>query len=315
MIDVLITGGTGFIGQSLAKKLIGDSKYNLRFFSRRSVGLPNEFFGDISNVQSIKKALSGVEVVIHLAALTPDLKKKTNKNSDGFHKINHQGVRNLAQCAAEAGVKRFIFLSSIKVNGESTENRAPFLPFQADPKDMYGQSKFEAEQLLFDLAVETQMEIVIIRPPLVYGEGVKGNFASLVEVVRRGIPLPFGLLHSNRRSMVSVYNLVDLIINCISNSRAASQIFLVSDDEDLSTAGLLVHLASAMGKRLWLLPVPIWLFLIIGKLTGRSSMVDRLVGSLQVDIQHTKDLLDWEPPFSVSESIKLTLESTFADKE
>jgi UDP-glucose 4-epimerase len=153
------------------------------------------------------------------------------------------------------------------------------------------------------------MEVVIIRPPLVYGAGAKANFAALLKLVKKGLPLPFGLVKFNRRSMVSVYNLVDLIIACISNPKAANQVFLVSDDDDLSTAELIKHMAIAVGRAPRLLPLPVWCFKLVGRLIGKAPMVDRLVGSLQVNISHTKDTLGWKPPYTVSESMKLTVQS------
>ena len=204
-------------------------------------------------------------------------------------------------------MKRFIFISSIKVNGEST---APGQPFTTEvkqpPQDPYAISKYEAEQGLRALAEHTAMEIVIIRPPLVYGPGVKANFASLVNIVAKGLPLPLGAIH-NQRSMVYVGNLIDLVVNCISNPKAANNTFLVSDDDDLSTTQLLDGLAKAMGKPSRLIPVPASWLMTLTKMLGKPAIGKRLCGNLQLDISETKSCLGWTPPYSVAEGLKQTV--------
>ncbi|CFW10481.1 UDP-glucose 4-epimerase [Vibrio cholerae] len=233
-----------------------------------------------------------------------------------FRAVNTEGTLNLARQAAKTGVKRFIFLSSIKVNGESTSGRQSFTAFNTrSPEDPYGQSKAEAEEQLLELGKQTGMEIVIIRPTLVYGPGVKANFASLMSLVAKGIPLPFGCISNNKRSLVSVDNLVDLIITCIDHPKAANQVFLVSDDHDVSTSEMVREMAIALGKPTWQLPVPIWCYKLAGKLFNKSDVVDRLIGSLQVDISHTKETLDWAPPQTLQEGFKKTAEAFLSSKK
>jgi nucleoside-diphosphate-sugar epimerase len=221
-----------------------------------------------------------------------------------YRRVNVDGTLNLARQAAAAGVKRFIFISSINVNGEQT---SPFKPFTADdlvsPNDVTGISKWEAEQGLQQLAAETGMELVIIRPPLVYGPGVKGNFASMIKLVAKGLPLPLGAIH-NQRSLVAVDNLVDLIITCIDHPAAANQVFLAGDGQDMSTTELLRGVARAMGKPSRLIPVPASLLMLGATVLGKKAMAQRLLGSLQVDISKARNLLGWEPPVSVDEGLK-----------
>ena len=221
-----------------------------------------------------------------------------------FRAVNVEATRHLAQQAAAAGVRRFVFVSSIKVNGEET---VPGRPFTADaepqPQDPYGQSKLEAEQALFEIARQTGLEIVVVRPPLVYGPGVKANFASLMRALQRRLPLPFGSI-DNRRSLVARDNLVDLLLLCSRHPAAAGQVFLVSDGEDLSTAQLCRGLSRALGVRPRLLPVPAALLRLLGVLSGRRQQVQRLLGFLQVDITATRSRLGWIPPVSVEQGLR-----------
>jgi nucleoside-diphosphate-sugar epimerase len=213
---------------------------------------------------------------------------------------------NLARQAAEAGVRRFIFISSIKVNGEGTPLGAPYrADAQPQPADPYGISKMEAEQGLRALAGETGMEVVIIRPTLVYGPGVKANFLNMMRWLHKGVPLPFGAIH-NRRSLVALDNLVDLIVTCIEHPAAANQTFLVSDGEDLSTTELLRRMATALGAPAHLLPVPSWLLEAGATMLGKKALSQRLCGSLQVDISKTRELLGWTPPLSVDAALRKT---------
>ena len=308
-MNVLVTGATGFVGSCICNDLL---KHNISFrrVIRRKVHNDDLVMKDISNVSDWSHALIGINIIIHAAARVHIMNDSLSDPLSEYRKINVAGTLNLATQAAAAGIKRFVFISSIKVNGESTSQHQTFKPdYEYIPTDPYGLSKYEAEMGLAKIAEQTGMEIVIIRPPLVYGAGVKANFASLLKLVKKGYPLPFGLVNSNRRSMVSVYNLVDLIINCVSNPKAANQVFLVSDDDDISTAGLIKHMATAMDCSSRLLPVPMWLFRVVGRLTGRFALINRLVGSLRVDITHTKETLGWKPPYTVSESMKLTVQS------
>lgn len=247
-----------------------------------------------------------LDVVIHLAA-------QSHAMNDGrlgiYRVVNVQGTLNLARQAAALGIRRFVFLSSVKVNGEST---SPDCPFHADdtpaPEDIYGISKHEAEQLLRQIATETGMELVIIRPPLVYGPGVKANFGSLMRWLIRGVPLPLASVTSNQRSLVALDNLVDLIITCLQHPSAANETFLVSDGEDISTADLLCRLGDAMGKPARLFPVPPALLRAAAAMVGRGDIMERLLGNLQVDMSHTYQTLRWKPPISVNEGLRRTIQ-------
>jgi nucleoside-diphosphate-sugar epimerase len=222
-----------------------------------------------------------------------------------YRAANVEGTLNLARQAAAAGVRRFVFVSSIKVNGEQTAAGQAFgADDTASPQDAYGISKAEAEAGLKAIAVSTGMEVVIIRPPLVYGPGVKATFLSMMRWLQRGVPLPLGAVTRNRRSLVALDNLVDLIVTCVHHPAAANQTFLVSDGEDLSTTGLLQRLAAAMGVPARLLPVPAWALEAGAALLGRRAMLQRLCGNLQVDITKTRDVLGWLPPIGVDEGLR-----------
>lgn len=302
---IFITGGSGFVGNVLLSTLPAN---RVCIFGRKDIGVPNAYFikGDIHSNTEYLTAFNNIDVVIHLAARVHIMNDSSSDPLSEFRAVNTEGTLNLARQAAEAGVKRFIFLSSIKVNGESTSGCKPFTASDIRrPEDPYGQSKSEAEEQLLELGRETGMEIVIIRPPLVYGEGVKANFASLMNLVGKGIPLPFRAVAKNKRSLVSVYNLVDLIKVCIDHPNAANQVFLVSDDDDMSTARMVALMAKVQGKSNLSLPVPVWCFKLAGKFFKKEAVVDRLVGSLQLDIEHTKNTLDWVPPYSVEHGFAL----------
>ncbi len=302
-MTILVTGHTGFVGQALVKLL---SDQNLHLVGRRS--LPEQqgvfFQKRLSADEDYSGSLVGVAVVIHAAARVHVMDDTAKDPLVAYRSVNVAGTINLARQAAAAGVKRFIFISSIKVNGESTPLGKPF--FASDipqPDDPYGISKADAEIALKELCAETGMEFVIIRPPLVYGPGVKANFAAMLRLAKKNLPLPLGAIR-NRRSMVSLGNLIDLIQTCISHPKAANQTFLVSDDRDLSTTELLKLMVEAYGKSPRLIPVPMSWFSLLGKLTGKQAIVSRLCGNLQVDITTTKQLLDWQPPISVEQGIK-----------
>ncbi|PJE53311.1 UDP-glucose 4-epimerase [Marinomonas sp. BSi20584] len=300
---ILVTGASGFLGRNL----VDSFSFDVVTLGRTSV-FKNEFFHkkEMNSTENYAKALIGCDVVIHCAARVHIMNDSSTDPLSDFRAVNTEGTLNLARQAAEAGVKRFIFLSSIKVNGESTSYRTPFTAFDMrNPEDPYGMSKSEAEEQLLALGKETGMEIVIIRPPLVYGEGAKANFASLMKLVGKGFPLPFRAINHNKRSLVSVYNLVDLIKVCIDHPKAANQVFLVSDDNDLSTAQMVDLMAKAQGKANLSIPMPVWCFKLAGKIFKKEAVVDRLVGSLQLDIEHTKNTLDWAPPYSVEHGFAL----------
>lgn len=313
---ILITGANGFLGTHLVKRLRGR---NLSILDR---GLPSSNSkyrftqATINSSEDYSCALSGCQVVIHCAARVHIMNDCVEDPLTSYREVNTLGTLNLARQALEAGVKRFIFISSIKVHGESTQVGKSFTP--SNPhlfEDFYAQSKSEAEVGLKKLADETGLELVIIRPTLVYGPGVKANFASLMELVSKGIPLPFGSITENRRSLVSVENLVDLITTCIDHPKAANQVFLVSDDHDVSSAEMVRQMAIAIGMPTWQLPVPLWCFRLAGKIFNRSDVVERLTGSLQVDISHTKETLGWTPPQTLQQGFKQTAEAFLQSKK
>ncbi|MCL1112981.1 SDR family oxidoreductase [Shewanella basaltis] len=303
-MNILITGGTGFVGRQLIKSL---PQHTLSILSRSSNSFDDSvtcFSGDISSNTCHTHALKNQSVVIHCAARVHMMGDSSNSLQE-YLDVNTYGTLNLAKQAYDAGVKRFIFISSIKVNGESTNIGGPYKHSDPhNPKDCYGQSKSEAEIQLIDLSKKTGLEVVIIRPTLVYGPGVKANFASLMNFVSKGFPMPFGCVTENKRSLVSVTNLVDLIITCIDHPKAANQTFLVSDDYDVSTYQLVFEMTKALNKSTWQVPIPIWCYKLVGRLFNKSEVVDRLIGSLQVDISHTKDTLGWKPPQSLPEGFR-----------
>lgn len=309
MPALLLTGGTGFVGQALIHRLLKDGHYSLVAAIRRqsaefSSGVLSVQIGDISVNTDWSAGLVGVKVVIHAAARAHVLNDVAEDPLAEFRRVNVNGTLALAQQAVQAGVKRFIFISSIGVNGN--QGSRPFtvddLPNPAEP---YAVSKYEAELALRQLSSETGMELVIIRPPLVYGPNAPGNFARLIKTVSKGIPLPLGAIY-NRRSLVALDNLVDLIVTCIDHPAAANQTFLVSDGEDLSTSDLLRRMGDALGKPARLLPVPSRLLETGALMLGKQALAQRLCGSLQVDISKTRELLGWSPPVGVDEALRRT---------
>lgn len=304
MSRLLITGYSGFVGSLLCKEL--KNTHQLHLLGRKDSDCGVVFKSNIDKDSNFSESLTGVNCVIHSAARVHVMNDTSTDQLAQFRAVNAFGTINLARQAAKAGVKRFIFVSSIKVNGETTTGKQPFSAKDMRmPEDPYGISKSEAEQQLLELGKQTGMEIVIIRPPLVYGEGVKANFASLMRLVGKGLPLPFRLITKNKRSLVSVYNLVDLIKECIDHPKAANQVFLASDDQDLSTAEMVALMAKVQGKPNLGIPVPLWCFKLAGKLLGKQAVIDRLTGSLQLDITHTKNTLNWSPPYSVEHGFNL----------
>jgi nucleoside-diphosphate-sugar epimerase len=305
-VNALLTGATGFVGKCLAEVLDQQETYLLtcavRTAGATQCGREVEIIG-IDADTDWTTALIDQQVVIHAAARAHIMKDEVSDPLSEYRKVNVEGTLNLARQAVEAGVRRFIYISSIKVNGEWTPPGEPFTAEDTPaPEDHYGISKLEAEQGLQELAAETGMEVVIIRPPLVYGPGVKGNFASMMKLVGRELPLPLGAVQ-NSRSLVALDNLVDFVNTCISHPAAANQVFLVSDGEDLSTTELLRAIARAMGRRSRLIPVPARVLLFGASLLGKSAVAKRLLGSLQVDISKNRDMLGWHPPISVAEGM------------
>jgi nucleoside-diphosphate-sugar epimerase len=309
---IFITGASGFVGKALCVKL---SKHHiLRILVRDKKKDPLFSNVDIveaslSSRQDWRSMLSGVSVVIHCAARDHEMRETSSDPLADFRRVNVDGTLRLAQQASEVGVRRFIFLSSIKVNGEGTQLGHPFNPDQIPaPVDPYGISKYEAEIGLKALAEETGMEVVIIRAPLVYGPGVKRNFLSMMELLQKGIPLPLGGVTKNRRSLVFLENLVDLISVCIEHPDAANQTFFVSDDKDLSTTALLRKISEALGLTANLFAVSPALISFGARIIGRADFSLRLCGSLQVDISKTKELLGWSPTVGIDEGLRLTAE-------
>ena len=309
--NILLTGATGFLGRRLVKALQAKSDVRLTISLRRTVEIDA---AQIIEVQGLdgntdwSYALAYQQLVIHAAARTHIIKDKVIDPLLEYRRVNVDGTINLARQAAAAGVNRFIYISSIKVNGEQTEFTKPFTADDVPaPEDDYGISKAEAEVALQQVADETGMEVVIIRPPLVYGPGVKGNFANLIKVVQTGIPLPLGNVH-NQRSLVAIDNLVDLIITCVDHPAAANNVFLAGDGQSLSTTELLQGIAAALGKPSRLIPLPQSLLMFGATLLGKRTVAQRLLGSLQVDISKARDVLGWEPPISVQEGLRRCFE-------
>jgi len=304
---ILLTGATGFVGKRLAGRIDQRGLFGLDCVVRRlgSAQYGKEFVVDgVSAHTDFSEVLSNQQAVVHMAARAHMMVDDALDPLAEYRKVNVEGTLNFARKAAEAGVKRFIFISSIKVNGEQTPLGQPFFADDVpSPEDFYGISKHEAEQGLHEIAAETGMEVVIIRPPLVYGPGVKGNFASMIKLIGKSLPLPLGAVH-NQRSLVALDNLVDLIVTCIDHPDAANETFLVSDGEDLSTTQLLQGVAAAMGKPSRLIPVPASLLQFGATLLGRKAVAQRLLGSLQVDISHTQKCLNWTPPFTVKQGLQ-----------
>lgn len=299
---LVLTGASGFIGSAVLAALDGNE---VRTVGRSPV--PNSSYHlntDLCQLADLSDLLTGVDCMIHCAARAHIMNDSSCNPLEEFRKINVNATLKLARQAAKTGVKRFIYISSIKVNGESTTNKTAFTPDdQPNPQDPYGQSKYEAEVALRQLAQETGLEVVIIRPPMVYGPGVKGNMRSLMRLVSKGLPLPLGGI-KNARSLVAVDNLVSLIKVTMTHPNAANQTFLVSDGEDLSTSDLVSKIALGLNKGTFLLPIPVVVFSKLLILAGKGAIADRLFGSLQVDLTKTKKLLHWEPSFSVQEGIK-----------
>jgi nucleoside-diphosphate-sugar epimerase len=309
---VLLTGASGFVGKAVLENAQYRGK-NIRpvYRSIESATRQNNL-AIISGLDALtdwSHALQGVDVVIHTAARAHIMREEVLDPLVEYRRVNVEGTMNLARQAAAAGVRRFVFISSIKVNGESS---GPCCPFTADdspkPEDAYGLSKAEAEAELKCLAQDTGLEVTIIRPPLIYGLGVKGNFASLINFVRRGLPMPLGGVTFNRRSLVGLDNLVDLILVCTDHPKAANQTFLVSDGEDLSTTELLLRIGKAIKRPARLLYVPEGAISFIAGLIGKKTVSQRLLGSLQVDITKTCELLNWKPLFTVDEGLRRAIE-------
>ena len=309
-MKILVTGANGFVGKSLCAEL-SLRGHAVRMASRVAVdefaNFEQVISGSIGPDTNWLSALNDLDAVIHLAARVHVMKDTAADPLAEFRKVNVAGTLNLARQAAAMGIKRFVFLSSVKVNGEYTLSGQAFTELDiAAPQDAYGVSKHEAEMGLRQIALTTGMEVVIIRPPLVYGPGVKANFAALMRAVQRGWPFPLGTVH-NQRSLVALDNLVDFIVACTVHPHAANQTFLVSDGQDLSAAELVQGLARAASVSAYLLPVPVWVLQAAAALAGKGDAMQRLCGNLQVDTSKARKLLDWMPPVSVNDGLILAI--------
>ncbi len=308
-MTVLLTGASGFVGAALLRRLREDGFDVVALVRTLSsllppVSVPTTRLGEIVGTTDFSEALAGITTVVHLAARAHIMRDKAADPLAAFYAVNVEGTLNLARQCAAVGVKRFVFISSIKVNGEATLLGRPFTADDVPaPVDPYSISKMKAEQGLCQIAVEAGMEVVIIRPPLVYGPGVKANFAALMHAVQRGWPLPLGAVH-NQRSFVALDNLLDFIITCMTHPQAASQTFLISDGQDLSTNELVRGMAQAAGVPARLLPVPVWVLQAGASLLGKRDAVQRLCGNLQIDMSKARSVLGWLPPVSVDEGLR-----------
>ena len=307
---IFLTGATGFVGSEVLERLTQEN-HEVLALVRKKLLEPTEnvqlIVADLSKLEDISsEMLSGVNAVVHTAARTHVMKDETVDLLEEYRKVNRDATLGLANLAEKSGVQRFVYISSVKVNGELTRPGEYFVPDAVDvPSDPYGLSKYEAELGLLEIARKTEMEVVIIRPPLVYGPGVKGNFASMVNLIKKGIPLPFGTIF-NQRSLIALDNLVDFIALCADRRRspkAANHVFLVSDGEDVSTSQLLRRVGSAYGVKSRLLPIPVGLMKLLFRLLGKGAVSDRLFGSLQVDITKTTDLLGWKPVVTMNQQL------------
>lgn len=307
-MEFLITGANGFVGKPLCAELLRQGQSVRAAVRAADLSIENievAAVGSIDGSTDWATALRGVDVVIHLAARVHVMCDDVADPLQEFRKVNVAGTENLVRSAAANGVKRLVYISSIKVNGEETSGGRGYTELDAPaPQDPYSLSKWEAEQALHRVAQETGLEVVVVRPPLVYGPGVKGNFAQMMKVLSRDIPLPLASVR-NLRSLVYVGNLVDALICCAIHPAAAGQTYLVSDGEDVSTPELLRQLGEAMGHRVRLFPCPLSVLRLGGRLTGKFNQVERLTGSLRVDCSKIRRELGWQPPFALREGLWL----------
>lgn len=309
MAKILVTGATGFVGRSLVPALVR-SGHNVSCAVTRKVDYLNAeqiVINKIEHQMDWSQLVEGVDVVIHLAARVHIMQEKSQSSLDEYYKVNSLATKNLAEQAAAFKVKRFIFLSSIKVNGEATDEGHPFTEDSlAQPEDPYGQSKLNAEQYLQTVSQNSDMQIVILRPPLIYGAGVKANFLKMLKLVDKGLPLPFGKI-DNKRSFIYIDNLISAIVTVVDAPEAANQLYLVADDSSLSLTHLLDAIAREMGARVTLWAIPSGLLMFFLKLLGLHALSIRLLGSLEVSNNKIKSQLGWKPPVSSSEGLARTV--------
>lgn len=308
ILKILVSGANGFVGKKLCETLTRQKHKVSAVIRDNDTTIKNTqlIIKTLSKETVWGDALNNIDVVIHLAGRAHVMKEEASDPYQAYAEINVDATKHLAEQAALYGVKRFIFLSSVKVNGESTNNSAFTESDQPQPEDDYGKTKYEAEKILNQIAQETGMEVVIIRPPLVYGKDVKANFKNLINLCRTRLPLPFGAIH-NKRSLIYIENLIDFIMVCMTHPKAANETFLVSDDEDISTTQLIKYIIEANKQKPFLIPVPQKWLSILFKFMGKTSLSDRLCGNLQVNINKAKTLLNWQPKYSVRDGITKTI--------
>lgn len=308
-MTILVTGADGFVGSALCERLRNDAvpvRGAVRTLRSQIDGCQSAVVADISAETDWTSALNGVKQVVHLAARVHVMNDKSSDALAEFRRVNVEGAANLARQAVAAGVRRFVFLSSIKVSGELTEVGRPFTADDVSaPDDPYGRSKYEAERILGQIAAETGMAVVVLRPPLVYGPGVKGNFLRLMQVIDKRWPLPLGAIQ-NRRSLIYLGNLVDAIRLCLTHPQAAGKTFLVSDGDDVSTPELVRRIAAALGRQPFLLQVPVSWMRWTGGIIGKQAAIDRLLGSLTVDAAPLRKELGWRPPYAMQAGLEAT---------
>ena len=322
MKKILITGANGFVGQALCQALTKNG-YFVRAAVRsneRLAQLPEGveycIVGEVGVDTEWSTALEGVNTVIHLTSRVHLMQDTSSDPLLEYRKINTAGTEHLARIAMQSGVTRFIFLSSVKVNGEYTGDDKAVSFSETDtpnPQDDYAVSKWEAEQVLARLGKESGLETVILRPPLIYGPGVKANFLSLLKVVDSGVPLPFAAIKS-KRSFIYLGNLVDIILKCIVNPKLSGQTFLVSDGEDITIPQLMRKIAKSMDRNPILIPIPVGILKFVGEISGRRLEVDRLARSLVIDNRKIVEALNWKAPYSLDEGIELTVKSYLDSK-
>lgn len=304
---ILVTGSSGFVGRYICEQLDKLNQPTLPLVRTKSKCIPSSgnTVRAINGQTDYTKILNGIEVVLHIAGRAHVLNESNDNPLSEFRKVNTEGTLNLANQAALSGIKRFIFISSMAVYGLSSSE--PFIEADKEaPYDPFSLSKYEAEIGLREIAKSTGMEVTIIRPPLIYGWDAPGNFGRLIRLLEKPLPLPFGLV-SNKRSMIYIDNLVNFIIHCIDHPRAVNQTFVISDGQDVSLNSLVRMVRRSWGKPVLLVPIPVNWFKIIGKLLGKTALIERLVGNFQVDSSKARKLLGWEAPYSVEEGIAQTV--------
>ena len=315
---ILVTGANGFVGRALCVEAVVRGmqvRGGVRHQCDLPTGVERFIVGEINENTNWQGALNGCDVVVHLAARVHVMRESAKNPLEEFRRVNVQGTEHLARSAVASGVKRFVYVSSIKVNGEETLGGKSYAERDMPmPQDAYGISKWEAEQALHRVAEETGLEVVIVRPPLVYGAGVKGNFAQLLSVLARGIPLPLASI-KNHRDLIYVGNLVDALVACATHSNAAGQTYLVSDGEGVSTPDLIRNLANALGKSNVVFPFPISVMRFCAGLFDKSSALDRLTQSLQVDSSKISKELGWQPPYTMQQGLRATADWYLAERK